>query len=246
MRIKILGPVTPARLTEALESAAVEFTSRLGDEFEGFFGANLYLLAFSTSGQQVEIEVDGKEKMITLSLPAGEALRPAQSDEVKVKQTTTGKAAEEKQTQRASEREARRKHWDTEREQMLAKLKAGNDEQSRRAQQFTNLVSLHHTDFIARCNEAIREAWQEYLPVWPNGQKKGEPRPMPYLELIHNSVYLMSGPNIGRRKIRTPLSEGTNYGGDLRPYWKHSAWVDGAVPKLQALIESYDVANTKI
>jgi hypothetical protein len=84
MRIKIVGPITPARLTEALESAALEFTSRLGDDFEGFFGANLYLQAFSAAGQQVEIQVDGKEKMITLSLPAGESLRPAQTEEVKV------------------------------------------------------------------------------------------------------------------------------------------------------------------
>lgn len=228
-----------------METAAVEFTSRLGDDFEGFFGANLYLQAFASDGQQVEIEVNGKEKIITLSLPAGEALRPALSEEVKVKHITAKKAATERQLQVAKEREAERRQWEAERSLKQAKLRASEAEQARREQEFSKLVSLHGNDFIGRCNEVIVEVWREWCPVWPHGQRKGEPRPTPHLDLVDGVVHLLSGPNSARRKVRTPLSQGTNYRGDLEPYWKHAAWVDGAIPKLQALMESCEGHNSK-
>jgi hypothetical protein len=244
MRIKILGPITPDRLTEALESAALEFTSRLGDDFEGFFGANLYLQAFANGGQQIEIQVDNKEKMITLSLPAGEALRPALSDEVKVKRVAARKAAVEEQAEREKkDDEARKQHAALVRERQ-AKWKIASDEQERRERQFTGLVSTHGVDFIARCNDVLREVWAEYSPVYPHGQKKGQLRDLPRLELINGIVHLFSG-STTPRKIKTPLSRQARYPAALEPYWKYPEWVDGALPKLQALMESYGATNTK-
>jgi hypothetical protein len=81
MRIIIDGPITPERLIEALERAALKFEGVLGDRFEGFYGANLYVQAYSTDGRQVEIPGPrGAELVLKLALPEGSIKKPALSD----------------------------------------------------------------------------------------------------------------------------------------------------------------------
>jgi hypothetical protein len=65
---------------------------------------------------------------------------------------------------------------------------------------------------------------------------------MPRVELNDSVTSLVTGSNKPIR-IKTPLSRRAHLG-TLEPHWKHSAWADGAIPKLKALMESYERQNS--
>jgi len=238
MRVKITGPVTPERLVEALERVALTFEGVYGEEFVGFFGANLYVQAYTKDGRQVEVAArGGKEMVISLRLPPGAIAKPALSDELLAeREELAAKVEEQRRTADERDREAIE-----ERRARIARRDQADAEQKGREMTFQAIVAAGFgEDVVRECNTAIKAVWDELRPVWPNGQKKGQPRAMPHLAMFEGTVFLHAGnrPGDGQR-IKTPLSKRTSYGSELEPYWKSPEWKDGAVPALTAVIEGY-------
>lgn len=61
MKVKIEGVVTADRLRIALEGLVKTFEDTFGDDFAGFFGANLYVQAYNTDGEQIEVYEGGRK-----------------------------------------------------------------------------------------------------------------------------------------------------------------------------------------
>lgn len=80
MRIKISGEIRPDRLIEILSKVAAAY----GENFGGFFGANLYINAFDKDGEPLDLaDFEGNEPMFSFGVPDGEMARPLLSDEAK-------------------------------------------------------------------------------------------------------------------------------------------------------------------
>lgn len=235
MRVKIEGAVTPERLREAFERLVSTFEETLGDDFAGFFGANLYVQAYGTDGQQVEIFENGKEKVIKLPRPPGSPAKPDLSDEVLAKRAAQA-ALEDEARKKAekSHREAQERYLaqKTRYEQELAEWK-------KHIKTFQAVASMFGEDLIRDCNAAINTVWTERKPVWPNGKKKDQPRAMPYLAITDGFVLLFTGNRPGdSRKIRTPLMNNFSMSG-VEAFWQYTEWKDVVVPALAAVIDGY-------
>ncbi|UIF89120.1 hypothetical protein KAF44_28670 (plasmid) [Cupriavidus necator] len=75
MKVRVEGPITAERLAEAVAQAA---TLHEGGAvaFAGFYGATLYLHAYTDEGEPMAVDQDGKEMALTVRAPAGTVLRP--------------------------------------------------------------------------------------------------------------------------------------------------------------------------
>jgi len=238
MRVKIAGLVTPERLIQALERAALTFEGAYGDEFDGFYGANLYLQAYTKDGRPVAVSANGgKEIVIDLRLPTGAPAKPMPSDDVLAER----KASAIREEQQRKESEARSEKLFEEHRARMARRDQAEAEQARREAAFQAIVAQFGEVVVRDCNAAIQAIWEEVLPVWPHGQKKGLPRAMPYLVFSGGAVFLHAGnrPGDGFR-IKTPLSRRCSYSSNgLEPHWKSPEWKEGAVPMLAEVIEKY-------
>ncbi|KJK24015.1 hypothetical protein UB46_13105 [Burkholderiaceae bacterium 16] len=72
-----------------------------------------------------------------------------------------------------------------------------------------------------------------------SGPTKGHPRDQPLLAVQDGRVLLYVGAGRSAKAIKTPLSKRASHGASLEPHWKHEAWVQGAVPALQAVIDRF-------
>lgn len=235
MRIKLVGPITPERLRDALELAAHGFRKVLGEQFAGFYGANLYLQVYNSDGEPIELYEGGKEATITMRVPAGMLAKPMLS--AGAVQRRDARAAEAVQARdilrQADERsreqiEARRAHW-----------RALQAEQARHVRQFARIVEVFGDTVITQCNAAIAEVWARLKPLEPTGPNKGQPRDVPYLAQQDGGRLLYVGEGRSHRRIKTPVSRLGTYAETLEPHWKYQAWVEGAVPALRAVIEGF-------
>ena len=237
MRIKIEGPVTAERLMEALERATRTFQDVFGGDFVGFFGANLYVHAYTNDGQQVEVATkEGKEMLIRLPLTPGSIAKPALSDALKLERAAIAARAEAESKERE---ETQRETFEVQRAQYVrrAQMRAEQDERERK---FQAIVAAFGENVIHDCNAVIQGVWEERRPVWPHGQKKGQLRAQPYLSLLEGHVLLYAGNRPGDgQKIKTPLSKTISHKLEFQTHWASPEWKEGAVPALAAVIEDY-------
>lgn len=235
MRVKIDGAITVERLKGALELATKHFEEVFGDEFAGFFGANLYIRAFRKDGEEIGIFVNGKEKVVTLPRLPGVPEKPGLSDDALAQRAA--RAAQQEEAERASEKRQREaderyRAQQAQYSQQVAALQA-------HIKTFQAIAATFGEELIRDCNAAINAVWDERKPVWPNGQKKGQPRAMPYLAVAEGTVLLFTGNRPGdSQKIRTPLVKRLTVSGS-EPYWRYTEWQDVVVPALAAVIDRY-------
>jgi hypothetical protein len=237
MRVKIEGAVTADRLREALERLVSTFEESFGDDFAGFFGANLYVTAYGTDGQQIEVFQGGKEKVLKLPRPPGTPAKPDLSDEVLAKRLAQAKLEDE------ARKKTEQSHREAE-ERVLAQKERYEQELAgwrQHIKTFQAVASRFGDDLIRDCNAAISTVWNEHKPVWPNGKKKDQPRAMPYLAITDGFVLLFTGNRPGdSRKIRTPLLNNFTLHGGVEAFWQYTEWKNVAVPALAEVIKGYE------
>ena len=113
MRIKIQGPITAARLAEALAAASNEFTDADGGPLLSFYGANLYLTTYDQDGQAVELQDNnGKDVLITLFAIPGEPARPALSAAAKAQRASQQEESKRLEEMERMQAESRRKEYE--------------------------------------------------------------------------------------------------------------------------------------
>lgn len=247
MRVKITGPITVDRLTEAVMTAAEKFEAALGKEFAGFFGANLYLSAYTLAGEPVDLlDEFGKPVMITLPVSVSQIASEDSSESAELK-LEHGEEAEQLKRE-AIEQENQRLALEIEERYslMFAARQPLVEEQERRDRQFMALVAAYGMEFIDACNAAIAQTWEHLQPTWPHGARKGQLRARPILKTVGLDVQLGTLGGKSFRKIRSPLSHVSSSlwsGSQLKTYWQHDGWVTGAIPALSDVIEHFQRRN---
>ncbi|WP_338924853.1 hypothetical protein V0M98_35120 (plasmid) [Pseudomonas silesiensis] len=235
MKVKIEGVVTADRLRIALEGLVKTFEDTFGDDFAGFFGANLYVQAYNTDGEQIEVYEGGKEMALKLPLRPDTPTKPPLSEAVRANRAEQAKRVnEERKEAEQSRREIEEQHLARKAryEHELAAWK-------QHIETFQAVASRFGNDLIRDCNAAITTVWNEHKPVWPNGNKKDLPRAKPYLAIAGGVVLLFTGSRPGdSRRIKTPLMKDVSMSG-VEAFWQYDEWKEVAVPAMAAVIEGY-------
>ena len=224
MRIKIKGLITAERLATALDAASVKF----GDNFGGFYGANLYINCFTPSGLPIEIgDHDGKEVAICFGVPDGELEKPILTKDGAISRANQKKEAEEAENNRDAERkkmnEENSRHW---------------NEQRRIREELDNIVQVLNTislkaletrpaSFTEDLNAVIRTVWDELKPVYPNGNEKGLPRPMPWFQFDKKALLLhRDSTGVHFKKVKNPVYPKSGCRNDFDHHWSNPAWLE--------------------
>ena len=250
MRIKIEGRVTKERLKKAFETAI----DHMGAEFQGFYNMNLYLIAYDMDGLVMkEFDFNGRPvEEFTIPAPEGEDARPAvtakgrqrergskaaAAEETKLREQYLRQNAYPPKTERAIEYE---KKMSARREQRLVALA----EQAKREAQFKVLAAAFGPDIVRDVNEAIAAVWASHAPVHTSGKMRGQPRPLPSLEISKAGIF-MHRDDSGKKfkQIGSPVSMVEEYpdrdGNYLKPHWAYPEWKDLVVPKIIAILATY-------
>jgi hypothetical protein len=239
MRIKINGPITPERLTEALTLAAARF----GGNFGGFYGANLYICAYNEKGEQIELcHENGREVTLIMQLPPGMPMRPALAPEVIERQRLE---LQQRKQLEARERELHTQEemrWRAEAEHSKKIRDAAAVAHQKRVKQFESLFVEHGEALILRLNQIIAHVWDTRKPRWPHGKDKGQVRPMPVFawsaEVGGLMLYRSPEKTGSPRKIQSPVGY-LDSQRKLKHYWQYEEWhlVTDAIQQLLTDLE---------
>jgi hypothetical protein len=242
MRIKINGPITPERLTEALTLAAARF----GGNFGGFYGGNLYLCAYNEKGEEIVLcDENGKEVTLLMQLPPGMPMRPALAPEVIERQRLElqqRKELEARERERRIQEEMLRRD-DAERRKRLKDEAMA--EFLRQVKQFKTLLAKHGEVLILQMNEIVAHVWATRNPRWPYGKDKGQVRAMPVFawsaEAGEVMLYRSPEKTGSPRKIQSPISY-LDRQRNIHQYWQYEEWhtVTDAIQQLLADLEKKD------
>lgn len=235
MKVKVAGPITAERLTEALEQATARHREAMGQRFDGFYGATLYLNAYSNEGEQVAVMQGDKEVSLILRLPAGVQMRPMLSERaVQARDQRLAEQARTREVLHQMEVENERRF-----EAEKARRRALQAEQHQHERVFARIHAAFGEALIAQCNAAIETVWAQWQPKEPHGPRKDQLRDRPFLAVEDGRVMLYVGVGRSARSILTPLSKLASHGTELEPFWKHDVWVQGVVPALRAVIDGF-------
>lgn len=220
MRIQIKGPITAARLANALEAIRGKF-----EEGVQFYGANLYLNCYDMDGLPTELaDSTGDPIMFVLERPPGESLRPPLTEHGKaVRKGWKKTALLEKEEAAEAKREYQRK-LDERR----------NDAQRRRDEleacyqklnEWTALCLQHDAKaFVDDLNAVIARVWAWKKPVIESGKRKGTPREMPRFEHAQG-ILLLHSSAVYPRKLKNPIGTFKPWCYDgLAHFWSYEAW----------------------
>lgn len=226
MRVKLSGQITAERLAEALQKTAEKF----GDNLGGFYGGNLYLNAFNKDGEPMEI-VDhrGKEIGLSFGVPDGEIFRPALSEAAKVRKAERAEEKNQQEEAWLKRQEQQQREFDERRR--VAREKEALEQALNK--QTTCFIQEDAAGFLNAMNEIIHGVWAEMNPICPSGKDKGNPRPLPWFEVV-DGVLLLHRNATGKSyfKVGNPVAK-LQYG-ELEPHWKNEAWrkVAGGIQEL--------------
>lgn len=233
MRIKLFGEITAERLALALQGAAAQH----GEDFGGFYGANLYLVAYSKDGERMEIvDNKGREVMLQYAIPDGGILRPEKSAAAKQRAKDALAAADTEQEEQRKQNQLWREQAQA--EQVVRKNKAEQEKQFLQDHEaiFSMLVNNFGSEFLDEVNKAIESVWAEKKPIYLQGANKGMPRPLPYIHAGLGKVWLQTGRQM--KSIKSPLFVYDRITG-TKPIWVYPEWKNYAVPAIYKVIEQF-------
>lgn len=219
LRVKIEGQITPERLTEALYLAS----DHCGEELSGFYGCNLYLVAFGHDGAPLELE---GEEMILVPAPPGDIVRPAltsqavqrQREEKRQQDELVRKAREESLRQQA-EQQAEYQRRKEKREQLRQHVQA-------RHARLTWLLARLGDELLSELNNVIEASWATRQPRFPHGTQKGELRNMPWFAADSNGEAVLfrdRATKTSHIRIRSEFYA-TSRHGDVEHFWQFDEW----------------------
>jgi hypothetical protein len=224
MRIKINGPITPERLTEALAAA----TNRLGDDFGGFFNANLYVYAYNNDGEEIALcGADGKQATLLMALPPGMPMQPPMASEVIERRRRQLEQRKELEAQERAQREHEERVRCAQVEQRMKAKEAAAKAHHASVQQFESLLAKHGDALITQLNAIVATVWDARKPRWPHGKDKGQVRAMPVFawsaEVGAVMLYRSPEKTGSPRKIQSPIGflDGQR---NVKQYWQYEEW----------------------
>jgi hypothetical protein len=224
MRIKINGPITPERLTEALAAA----TTRLGDDCGGFFNANLYVHAYNKDGEEIALcGADGKQVTLLMALPPGMPMQPPMASEVIERRRRQLEQRKELEAQERAQREHEERVRCAQVEQRMKAKEAAAKAHHASVQQFESLLAKHGDALITQLNAIVANVWETRKPRWPHGKDKGEVRARPVFawNAEVGKVWLYRSPDKtgSARAIQSPVHY-LDSQRNIQQYWQYEEW----------------------
>jgi hypothetical protein len=224
MRIKIDGPVSEARLAQALGEAAI----MLGNAEAVFYNANLYVTAFDQNGDI--LDRPNRDLMIHLPLLPGDSKSPPVSAEVKraradLRRAELQAAIDVKAAHAAIVIEQQRQ-IEIANEYRKRERQASYLSFQRRIDQFQSLVrAVGATNLIDKLNETVSQAWHTSRPIISTGKNKGDERPMPIFAWIGGGEFVLfrNPDRTSAIKLRSPVGAVDKYGVAVR-FWQYTEW----------------------
>jgi len=241
MRLKIDGEITAERLAQALVAVQKKFESvRPGTRF---FGANLYMTAYSVDGEPFDL-CDARKEPLIHRFPAkqGEIARPALSAEGQIRRQQRLEDAKE---QRRLADEWQRLRDESDAKDHAERLQRQKDRQAARhatderlnklAAATKALIEINSDRFISSLNEALQAAWDEVKPVYTRGKNKGLPQPRPTFLSFSGRLYLDSETVQTPYALRNPMLKKSDV--MLAPIFSGAAWAN-AIERMQGILDA--------
>ena len=211
LRLKIDGYITVARLQEAM-ARAVEL---MGEDFEGFYGANIYLQPYTSEGEVIALtDADDKPMVLSFGTPDGELKKPiltsAAKERIQARRDKNERIKAERQIAKLESIRERQRELDQARAAVLTERKARRahvESMIEEVEEATNsLLKYNPEEIVAQINRVIKEVWDQAKPVYRAGAKMGEPITTPQFDYLSGQLIIHQGENgTVFRRVKNPL-----------------------------------------